>query len=186
MDCGSEIRLYDPLRNPRDWTDLIHSSQCAAFFKDRVTSAPRTAEGRPFPDNSKTTCLIFDHLDQAQRFCRDKVEAQPGLRCEIYDAEGLAHPPLLVIVHPGRQDQEDTSSRSSRKRRLVATVLVLASGPLIWVDMRRNFTLVLPTFLALNCIVAGLRFVYWEFATRHREQERRKRLDAHLEMERRP
>jgi len=35
-----KLRLYDPSRGPREWTDVIHSGQFAAFFNDVETSAP--------------------------------------------------------------------------------------------------------------------------------------------------
>jgi hypothetical protein len=184
VDCGTEIRLFDPRRNPRDWTDLIRPTQCAVFLKDRTTSAPRVRDGQPFLKPAETTCIVFDHFDAAQRFCEARVQALPQLRCEIYDAQGLAHPPLLVIVHPDHQRKEDSGSFSSRTRKLIAVGLFLISGPLIWIDVRRGSTLILPTFLAFNCILAGLRFLYWDFGVKHREQERRKRLDAHRKMER--
>jgi hypothetical protein len=55
--------------------------------------------------------------------------------------------------------------------------------PLIWIDMRRQNTLILPTFLAFNCILAGLRFIYWDFGVKQQERERRNRLEAHLRKE---
>lgn len=182
MDCATEIRLFDPRRNPPDWIDLIRPTECAVFLKDRTTSAPQSANGQPFLRPGETTCIVFDHFEGARQFCEAKVQALPQLRCEIYDAQGLAHPPLLVMVHPDHQQKEDSSSSSSRTRKLVAAGLFLISGPLIWMDVRRGSTLVLPTFLAINCILAGLRFLYWDFAVKHREQERQKRLDAHRMM----
>ena len=62
--------------------------------------------------------------------------------------------------------------------------LFLISGPLIWMDVRRGRTLILRTVLAFNCILAGLRFLNWGFGVKHREQERRTRLDVHRKMER--
>jgi hypothetical protein len=95
----------------------------------------------------------------------------------------LAHPALLVIVHPDHQKREDASFFWSRRRKLIAVALFLAAGPLIWIDVRRANTLILPTFLAFNCILTGLRFLFWDFGLKHREQERRKRLEAHRRRE---
>jgi len=183
VDCGTEIRLFDPRRKPRDWTGLIGPTECAVFLKDRTTSDPRATDGQPFPKPVETTCIVFDQFEGARRFCKAKVQALPQLRCEIYDAQGLAHPPLLVIVHADHQQKEDSSSFSSRIRKLIAVGLFLISGPLIWMDISRGSILMLPTFLSLNCILGGLRFLYWDFAVKYREQERRNRLDAHRKME---
>ena len=176
---GLEIRLFDPRRQPRDWTDLIGPNQCAVFFKHRETSLALTPDGNPYRDPVATTCVLFDRIDDARRFCEAKVKLLPNLRCEIYDSEGLVHPPLLVVIHPDHQHKEESGSFWSRRRRVIALALFLAAPPLIWIDMRRNNTLILPTFLAFNFILAGLRFLYWDFGIKHREQEREKRLAAH-------
>ena len=140
-------------------------------------------EGKPYSQGNDTTCVLFDRVDDACQFCEATVQALPHLRCEIYDAQGLAQQPLLVIVHPDVQHQEDEGSFWSRRRKLIAIVLFLMAPPLIWIDMRRANTLILPTFLAFNCILAGLRFLYWDFGVKHREEQRRKRLEAHRHLE---
>ena len=174
-----EIRLFDPRRDPRDWTDVIGPTQCAVFVKDRATSTSLALDGKPYKDPDETTCLVFDRIDTAQRFCQAKVLALAHLRCEIYDAEGLAYPPLLVIIHPDFQHEEDSGSFWSRRRKLIAAILLLMAPPLIWLDVRRSSTLILPTFLAFNCILLALRFLYWDFGVKHRERERERRLAAH-------
>ena len=107
VDGGTEIRLFDPERNPPDWTDLMRPTDCAVVLKSQATSASLGTDGQPFRKLADTTCIVFDRLDEAQRFCESKVQALPHLRCEIYDAQGLAHPPLLVIIHPDRQRKEE-------------------------------------------------------------------------------
>jgi hypothetical protein len=69
------------------------------------------ADGKPHSNPEATACFVFDRLDAARQFCEAKVLALPHMRCEIYDAEGLAHPPLMVIVHP--------ESATQRRNRLV-------------------------------------------------------------------
>ncbi|HLK50791.1 MAG TPA: hypothetical protein VKT49_21770 [Bryobacteraceae bacterium] len=184
MTTVREIRLFDPHRDPRDWTDVIAPAQCAVFLKDRETSTSLDANGKPYSDPLETTCFLFDFIDAAVKFCEQKVLALPRLRCEIYDSEGLARPPLLVVVHPDFQHAEDSSSFWSRRRKLIAVALFLASPPLIWLDMRHTNELVLPTFLAFTCILTGLRFLYWDFGVKNREQERQRRLAAHRRKER--
>ena len=183
LSNGLEIRLFDPRRTPRDWTDVIGPTQCAVFLRDRATSVSRNADGKPFPDPDATTCLLFDRIDEARDFSEAKVRALPHLRCEIYDADGLAHSPLLVIVHPDVQHEEETGSFWSRRRRVIAVILFLMAPPLIWLDRRHANSLILPTFLAFNCILLGLRFLYWDFGVKHREKEREERLVAHRRKE---
>ncbi len=179
MPDGIEIRLFDPKRDPRDWTDIVRPDQCAVFFKDRTTSASVDANGKRYSATLATTCFLYSHIDNAIQFCEAKVRALPDVRCEIYDSEGLAHPPLIVIIHPDFQDQEDGGSFWSRRRKLIALALFLISPPLIWLDVRRHSELILPTFLAFNCILLALRFLYWDFGVKHRERTRQQRLETH-------
>jgi hypothetical protein len=182
VDGGTEIRLFDPRRHPPDWTDLIRPTECAVFLKDRTTSASVTPAGRPYPDPGEITCVVFRCLDAAQRYCEARVRALPHLRCEIYDAQGLLHPPLLVIVHPDHQRKEDSSSQWSRRTRLIALVFLLASAPLLWVGVNKSSDVAI--FLAINCIFVAFRFVYWNFGVKRRESERRRRLEEHRNRER--
>jgi hypothetical protein len=182
VDGGTEIRLFDPRRNPRDWTDLVRPTECAVFLKDRTTSVAVTPDGLPYATPTEIACMVFNSLDAAQRFCEAKVKALPQLRCEIYDAQGLAHPPLLVMVHPDHERHEDSGSRWRRRRKLVIIALLAAAVPLFWIDRLRSSDLAI--FLALNCIFIALRFVYWDFGVKHREKERQRRLEEHRKMER--
>ncbi len=182
VDGGNEIRLFDPRRKPRDWSDLIGPTECAVFLKDRTTSTSVSPAGRPYSDPAETTCVVFKCLDAAERYCEARVQALPQLRCEIYDAQGLAHPPLLAILHPDHQQNEDSGSHWSRRRKLFVGALVLASAPLFWAGNRKQSDLYV--FLAFNCLVLALRFVYWDFAVKHRERERRRRLEEHRNLER--
>jgi len=45
------------------------------------------------------------------------------------------------------------------RRKAIAITLLLMAGPLIWIDVRyeKDFEM----FLALNCVLTGLRFLYW-------------------------
>lgn len=178
MDSGTEIRLFDSRRNPHDWTDLLGQTDCAVFLKNRKTSASLTPDGRLFDKSLDTTCVVFGCLDAARRYCEAKVQVMPHVRCEIYDSEGLAHPPLLVIVHPSFDDEEESSSRWSRRRKLIAGGLVVFSAAPLWMAAHRSDDFLV--FLACTCILLAMRFLYWDFGLKHREAETRKRLEAHL------
>jgi len=183
MHDGLEVRLYDPRRKPSDWMEIIGPTQCAVFFQDRGSSAPLSSAGKPFAKREDATCLLFDRLDAAQQFCEAKVLSLPHVCCEILDAQGRAHPPLLVITHPDFHRDNDYGSTWSRRRKIIAVALILASAPLFWLDWKHHGGLILPTFLAFNCILLAMRFLYWDLGARHREQERLKRLEAHRMLE---
>ena len=161
----------------------MRPTQCAVFLKDRITSTALTADGYAFPTPAETACFLFDNVDEAQRFCEMRVVALPHLRCEVYDAEGLARPPLLVIVHPQFQRKEQAGSRWSRVRKLAAGCLTVAGAALLWFGVRSSNASDLAIFLAINCLFVALRFVYWDFGTRHHERERQRRLESHRELE---
>jgi len=57
--------------------------------------------------------------------------------------------------------------------------LFVGALPLLWLDWTHGWSSFLPTFFAINMIVAGLRLVYWDFGLRHRERERKQRLELH-------
>jgi len=184
VDSGTEIRLFDAKRKPPDWVDLIRPTQCAVFLKHRTTSAPLRPDGQPFPAHAGTTCIVFDTFDGAQRFCEETVAVRPHIRCEIYDAHGLARRPLLVVVHPDVQRQEQAGSYWSRRRKLTAGVFCLISVPLFWLGVHSSNSSDIAIFLAINCVFVALRFVYWDVGTRHRERERLRRLELHRKLER--
>jgi hypothetical protein len=182
VQTGTEIRLYDPQRKPPNWIDCMRATDCAVFLKDRRTSASLDSNGRPYYNAADVTCIIFECLEAARQFCKIKVEALPQVRCEIYDAEGMAHPPLLVIVHSNHESEEEFSVPSSRRRQAAVIGLLVMSAVLFWIGRRWSENLM--WILAANCIVVALRLLYWDSGLKHREGERRARLEAHLKMER--
>jgi hypothetical protein len=161
----------------------MRPTECAVFLKHRTTSAPLRPDGHPFPTSNDITCTVFGRLGEARRFCEARVQALPLLRCEIYDAQGLAHPPLLVVTHPDYQPNEDASAAWSRRRKLGAGALLLISVPLFWFGTRQSPSSDLATFLAINCILVALRFIYWNAGVKRRERERCKRVEEHCKME---
>ena len=159
-------------------------TECAVFFKHRTTSAPISPAGEAYRTSEETTCVIFDRLEAARQYCETRVQALPQARCEVYDQRGLAKPPLLVIVHPDVRKQEDTGSIWSRRRKLIAAVLILASLPLFWMGAKEGASSDIAIFFGINCIVAALRFIYWDYGIKHREKQRLERVEAHQKAER--
>ena len=158
-------------------------TDCAVIFKHRETSATLTPNGQSVPTD-EATCVVFDRLEAAQQYCEAKVQSLTGVRCEVYDANGLARPPLLIVVQRESQDQQDTGSVWSPRRKLIAAALILLSLPLFWMGSQERSSSDVLIFLGINCVLAALRFIYWDFGIRHRERERRKRVDQHRKIER--
>jgi hypothetical protein len=82
------LRLYDPDRRPPNWTDIIRPGQFAAFARHVEGGGPCDADGRPFASSDLVTCLIFDELDYAARFCEERVTEVPSVRFEVFDSAG--------------------------------------------------------------------------------------------------
>jgi hypothetical protein len=181
---GAEIRLFDPRRNRQNWTDLIARTDCAVFLKNRMDSTSLAPDGRPFARPADVTCVVFHSVDAARRYCEAKVRDLPQVRCEIYDADGPAHPPLLVILHPEFQQKEHSGSLWSRRRKLIMVVLILLSVPLFWFGARGSNASDVAIFMGINCLVLAMRFLYWDVGLKQSERKRSERLESHRERER--
>jgi hypothetical protein len=180
---GREIKVYDDARRPREWTGLLAPSQCAVFFRRVDSEMPLSSNGAPCAQFRDCTFLLFDSLEEARRLCEAKVQQYPYMCCEIFDSKGKAVPPLLVIVHPSVAEKDELSASSVRIRKIISIGLFIGAIPLFWWDWRANGVLVLPTFLGLTIIVAGLRILYWNMARAELIREQEKRVEAHLSRE---
>ncbi len=185
MGDGTVIRLFDPHRDPPDWTDLIAPGDCAVFLKDRADSTVLlNPDGRRYVQSGDATCVVFHCLDAAQRFCQSKVRDLPHVRCEIYDKDGPRHPPMLVILHPTFQSREESGPIWLRRRKLIMTVLFLVAIPLFWIGARGSTSGDVAIFLGINCVLLALRLLYWHAGFSGSERKRRERLEAHRKLER--
>lgn len=180
-----EIKVYDKLRKPRNWNELLSDSQCAVFIRRVDSEAPMTADGVPVASLRDCTFFLFDRLDDACEFCETKVRQHPELCGEIYDSKGKARSPLLTIVHPNVRAKDELSPSSLRKRRILAVVLFLGAIPMIWWDWKAGGVLILPTFLGINMVFVGLRLFQWHWFGQERLKEEQERVAAHLQKERR-
>ena len=180
---GREVKVYDEARQPQNWNELLTPSQCAVFFKRMDSEVPLSPSGASVARFRDCTFLLFDSLEEARRVCEAKVRDYPYMQCEIFDWRGKAQPPLLTIVHPAVAPKDELSAQSVRRRKILAILLFIGSLPLFWLDQRSGGVLVVPTFLALTMILAGLRILYWNTARRQHLKEQEQRVQAHLQRE---
>jgi hypothetical protein len=178
-----ECKVYDQTRQGRDWMSLVGPTQCAVFFKDFRTDAPLSPEGVPFDRMTDCTFLVFDRVDEARRFCEAQVQRHHSMCCEVFDCAGKANPPLLVVVHPKVAETDELSASWVRRRKIIAIVAFVCAVPLLVWDWRTGSYLILPTVVAINLIVLGLRFLYWNSVRTDRSKERAKRLENHMRRE---
>src|SRR5689334_20745808 len=128
-----EFKVTDKTRQGRDWMSLLTPTQCAVFFKHFQTAAPCSRDGVAFDRMTDCTFLVFDRLEDARRFCEEQVNRHPAMCGEVFDFEGRAKPPLLVVVHPSIAEKDELSAPSVRRRTIIAIVSFLCAIPLfVW------------------------------------------------------
>jgi hypothetical protein len=182
MSAGNEIRLYDYHRTPKCWSDIILPTQCAAFLRNDQWGTSVDRNGKP-RNSDNATCILFDSIEDAERFCRQMVVEHPQVSCEVLDASGRLNPPLLIVTHEHVGGDDDVRGWLAHHRRLVIAILIAASLPLFWLDWIHQGKWILSV-IAINLIVAALRLLMWEAAAKTNEKERLARLDGHRDMER--
>ena len=172
-----ELRLYDRSRTPNSWTAIIRSEQFVVFAKTFDTGAPCDAQGGAFATVEDASCLVFDSLDNAEAFCRAQVNGATNVRFEIFDATGRAQPPVLVIVHPSRQQQLEGNPQGMRLRTQASVALFIVAATSFWYDFRHGPGMqFFPTLLGINLVVVALRLLQLNGSYAHAERVRRRRL----------
>jgi hypothetical protein len=177
-----EFKIYD--KNwPGDWMSRVGPTQCVALFKDFHTAAPVSYRGESFPKMTDCTFVLFDSLDEAKTFCEAQVRQHPSMCAEIFDHQGRAKDPLVVVVDSTVAEKAELSRSSVRRRKVWAFVLFCIAVPLIAWDWSKDWDLIWPAVLGLNIGVFGLRLLYWNTARAERNRERAHRVEAHLARE---
>jgi hypothetical protein len=173
------VRIHDPHRRPANWSDMIGPEQFVAFAKNVDSGAPCDADGRGFADFSAGTCLLFESLDEARRFCLAAVRAAPVVQFDLFDAEGRANSPLLTFVDPTRGEMLDSHPRAQHKRRVIAWALIAAGIALIVYTAWREADVdsIFPGVIGINVLLAGGRLLWLNLAFRETERVRQERLN---------
>ena len=172
------LRLHDPGRKPQDWTEIIRPGQFAAFAKEDVAGAPCDPEGQRFVTSEEATCAVFDSVDEARDYCERAVDAHPGVRFDVFDAEGRTKPALFVVVHPSLAATLETAPGQVRRRRWIAWVLIAAAIPLLVYAyvQETGDRIILPAFIGINMVLIGLRLLWVNMSLRETERTREERL----------
>jgi hypothetical protein len=174
-----QIRLDDPQRKPRSYTDIVRPGQIIVFARDVESGAACDARGQRFADPSAASCLVFDAFDDARTFCETAVLASPSIRFDVFDSGGRVRPPLMTVLHPSRAASLDGDPGAMRRRRILAWLLIAGGFPPIAYAyfFERDIGIVLPAFVGINMIIAGGRLLWFNLGIRETERERQERLD---------
>jgi hypothetical protein len=129
------------------------------------------------------TCNLFDGIEDAERFCRQRVAGQPLVSCEVLDASGRVNPPLSIVTHEHVGGDDDVRGWFAHHRRLVIAILIAASLPLFWLDWIHQGKWILSA-IGVNMIVAALRLPIGDVAAKNNEKERLAPLEGHCDMQR--
>jgi hypothetical protein len=175
-----KLRLYDPSRVPRDWTDLIRPGQFAAFLSDVETSAPVEENGRAISSASQQYCILFPSLPEAESYCRDAVHHIPRIKCEVFDSEGRKNAAVAVFVSPQFEYKVD-SERKARRLIRWGIISLTAAVPFVGYSWWMGASVVWwPILVAINLFFFGLRLMHWgnglRDELRYRKQEAQKRM----------
>lgn len=171
------VRVYDPSRQPRDWTDIIEPGQCVAFASLVDGGAPCDADGTP-TTHEAATCIIVDSLAEADTFCHERVERHPAVRFDVFDAAGRSRPPLLTVVHPLHRHRLEGDPSRRRRHLIIAIALIAAAPVLFWIDWRSGGAMVLPTVLGFNALLFAARLLQLNAAHAAAERRRLERMAA--------
>ena len=181
-----ECKLYDDTRRPPDWTTLVGPTQCAVFLKDVRTANPLATDGSEINRLRDCTFLRFDRLQDARAFCEAQVQLHPLMCCDIFDSDGKAKPPMLVIMHPNSAQKDELSPAWVKRRKIAAIASLVAAPALFIADWRSEYELLWPSIAAVNLFLLGLRLLYWNTASSERRKRQAKRIEEHLQREKQP
>jgi len=155
-----ELKLFDPSRRPANWLGHIREDEYALFFKDERSGQELKSDGS-IP--AESTCLIASSLDEALNIAQARVDADPILRCDIYDSHGKANPPLATIVHHTKS--AENTAATGWKRIWFGIALVPVGLPMIVYDWRQDWALIWPAFFGIQIVAAGVRLIFWGMGT---------------------
>jgi hypothetical protein len=122
--------------------------------------------------------MVFDRLDEAQRFCERQTALHSSIQFDIFDAEGRVNPPLLTIVHASREGQSEAHPDTVKRRTRIAVALILVAVPLLgfgWYIFGAPAS-VFPIVIGINMLVAAARLLLMNLGAKEAERVRQQRV----------
>ena len=135
----------------------------AILCEDARTGSAKQPDSTPAPDSSRQICTISDSRPEAETFARDQVERYPTMRCVVFDHEGRAGQPLLVV---NRQEFAPRGEIGPAFRRWVGGVCLAAGlGCAAW-EIAHDYATIWAGTIAIRllpvaAVFLGVEFVQW-------------------------
>ena len=171
-----EVALYDPNRKPASWMELIQPPQYAVFFSEVESGVELTSDGRHLGPGMTHSCLIFDSLEEAEKYCRQKIEDIPKLRCDVFDSSGRVNSPVATLVGGRYQGRLQSPAKSTRMMQW-AFLSMAASLPLFWYTWHTRGEEWMAAFFGVQLVVVGLRLLHWGYGMKEELRHRKVQSD---------
>lgn len=143
MSQPRTLPLLDLKAQPQSWNERMAPGEYAVLYSGLPEKTPLDSK----------SCTIFNSLGEAEAYAREQVARYPGLRCRIYDPQGLGSQPVREIRG---KEHKNESEISARLRRWAGGALFIGGAVLIVVDWVADFSLLWPAMLGMRMMPVGL------------------------------
>ncbi|HEY1965464.1 MAG TPA: hypothetical protein VGG59_11060 [Acidobacteriaceae bacterium] len=94
------IPIFVEGAHPPVWSGRMSAGEFAVLCEDARTGAAKQPDNTLAPAAHSQVCTIFDSRQAAEEFARERVAVYPAMRCLVFDHEGRAGRPLLIVNRP--------------------------------------------------------------------------------------
>lgn len=172
-----EVRVYDEHR-AAVWFDSLGPDEAALFYVDAKTGQNRNQYGRRITAYWDRTCLVFESLDDAERFAANAVREVPTLACRVFTREGGPDQPAKTVSN---EEAERPVDVSRLKRKMALGVSFIGIGIFgIWLDYRADWLLYLGLLIGVKFLTVGPILIIESINDWHADSQRRAVPPGHL------
>ena len=121
------------------------------FLRDRDTAVALTPDGQIATAPSVT---IFDSLPEAHAWGEEICGQSPGIRCDIYDSDGLANDPVESLYNVAVRGKYAGPEAGRRRLYLGFTAMCVGSMFIAW-DVYRDLLFLWGYVIGLKLVLTG-------------------------------
>jgi hypothetical protein len=157
------VPIFEEGAHPSVWSDRMRPGEFAVLCEDARTGAAKQPDNTLAPTADSHICTIFDSREEAEDFARKRVEVYPAMRCVVFDHEGRAGQPLLVVNRPEFAPRGDIGPVFRRWVGGICLVAGLACGA--W-EIAHDYATIWAGALAIRllpvaAVFLGVELVFW-------------------------